>query len=465
MGDFKELYQYIDEHQEEYIALAQRYCRQPSIVATGEGMREMANILTQDFKEMGFDEVDVTETEPCSSSAGWPIIYGRMNGQNPNRTIGIYNHHDTQPVEPLDQWISGPFSAEIRDGRIWARGIVDNKGSTAAKLCAIKALQAVYGKVPLNVNFIIEGEEEAGSIHMPAYLKAHPDRVRSDAILMGAGSRAGSGEHQLYFGTKGLLYVQLSCTKAKIDAHSMFAPLIPSAAWRLVDALHSLIDFKTHRVLIDGFYDSVRPTTETENMWLSKITEDIYSYGKNFGADEYGGYYPEINDGNAWRRWLYEPWLNICGLTSGYQGDKTKTVLPMTASAKLDFRLVVGQDSHEVERQLRAHLDKHGFTDVVIDWSEHGNPAVRTDMDTPFAGILYQTSYEVSGIEPDMMPNGAGSSAHYAFYQYCPQPVVNCGGHGHDDSRGHAPNENCYVQNYVDAIKVYAGVMKRLANT
>ena len=192
---------YIEAHREEYISLLVRFCQQPSLANTGEGIREMADMVMEELKKLGAGP-QMFET------GGSPFVYGEIRGAV-DRTFGFYDHYDVQPVDPIDEWLSDPFAAEIRDGVIYARGVADNKDGLVTRLCAVDAWQKVHGQLPLNVKFCFEGEEEIGSPHLAGFAKEHPDLIACDGYVWEGGNREPGGPAEITMGVKGLLYVEL----------------------------------------------------------------------------------------------------------------------------------------------------------------------------------------------------------------------------------------------------------------
>lgn len=250
----EDIYRYIDEHRDEYIALVQQLCRQPSISAQGVGMEETARMVAEMLERAGARTRIIPTT-------GFPVVYAEA-GEG-SRTLSFYNHYDVQPPDPLDEWNSDPFAAEIRDGRIWARGVADNKGNLVARICAIDAYQKVRGRLPLKAKFIIEGEEEIGSMGLKPFVEEYPDLVRADANIWESGSTDVDGRPVLGLGHKGDLYVELRVQSTTRDLHSSLAASVPNAAWRLTWALASLKGPDEH-IRIPGFYDRVVPPTERD---------------------------------------------------------------------------------------------------------------------------------------------------------------------------------------------------------
>lgn len=440
-----DVFAFIEENRDTYVAWLQELCRQPSVAAQDRGMQETAALVERFLGETGA----ATEQVPTS---GYPVVYGHIDTGRPY-TLSFYNHYDVQPEDPLDEWLSPPFGAEIRDGRIFARGVADNKGNLMARVAAVHAYRQVRGELPVNVKFLFEGEEEIGSPHLQEFVDTHPDKVRADACLWEAGYKDVNGRVQVSLGVKGMLYVHLRVRAANTDTHSAYAAVMPSAAWRLVWALATLKD-QEERVLIPGFYDAVAEPDPSERALLDRMT---YDEAAVLGQLDLPSFVNGVTGTELKERLIFHPTCNICGITTGYQGPGSKTVLPAQASAKLDFRLVPDQDPDEILRQLRAHLDAHGFTDVIIERG-HGTRAAKTPVDDPLVTTVLEGVPAIYGHEAIVHRMTPGTGPMYTLCQSQGIPSVQVGV-GHNQSHNHAPNENIYVEDYVAGIKMIAHVL------
>jgi acetylornithine deacetylase/succinyl-diaminopimelate desuccinylase-like protein len=239
---------YLETHPHEAQSILEQLCRQPSVAAQNLGMAEMAGLIETLLGEVGF------RTQRLFTEGAPLAIYGELRGRS-NYTLLLYNHYDVQPAEPLELWQSPPFEPTIRDGKLFARGASDNKGEIAARLAAIRALRAAYGELPITIRWVIEGEEEIGSPHFTAIARTYATLLQADGCIWEGSGFDVEKRPKLVLGTKGLLYVQLDVQGTGIDAHSGSAPILPSAAWRLVQALATLRT-PDGRVRIPGIYDA-----------------------------------------------------------------------------------------------------------------------------------------------------------------------------------------------------------------
>jgi acetylornithine deacetylase/succinyl-diaminopimelate desuccinylase-like protein len=422
-------------------------CSQPSISAQGLGMEECANLVSEMLTKRGFDSRVVP-------SDGYPVVYAERNG-SADKTLLFYNHYDVQPPEPLELWDSPPFEPTIRDGRMFARGVSDDKGHIQCRLAAIDAILAVMDELPCTIKFVIEGEEETGSKNLPAFLEKNREMLAADACIWEFGGVNHEGTPVQYAGLRGDYYVELSVKTASRDSHSgLSGSIFPNAAWRLTWALSTLKD-REERIQLPGFYDKVVPPSERDLELLSKLPDEASSYKEIY---ELNGFLKDLQGGLELKREaVFSPTCTICGLTSGYQGPGSKTVLPAQASAKVDFRLVPDMMPEDVGKQLRAHLDSHGFGDVEIK-ELGGEPAGRTDLDDPFLQLVVRTAEEVYGVPQLINPMVGGSGPNHAFLHFLKLPVATAGV-GYPGANSHAPNENLVIENFVDGVRHTARII------
>jgi acetylornithine deacetylase/succinyl-diaminopimelate desuccinylase-like protein len=214
---------YIDQNADRFIARLQKLIRQPSVAAQSLGMAETAQLVIEALGEAG------VPAKTYDTRGGFPVVYGELGGNSPKR-LSFYNHYDVQPAEPLDLWTSEPWGAELRDGRIWGRGVADNKGNIAARIAAIEAYRHVRGELPVSIKFIIEGEEEIGSPHLEHFADDHPELCQADACIWELGGKGWDGRPQIHLGLKGICYVELRIKSLSGDQHSSVATSAPNAA-------------------------------------------------------------------------------------------------------------------------------------------------------------------------------------------------------------------------------------------
>lgn len=452
MIDFTGIDSYLDSHMEESIAELSRLVAQPSVGAQNLGMQECAALVAEMLHQRGF----VTEVMP---TGGAPVVFGERKGTS-NKTLLFYCHYDVQPPEPLELWETPPFEPSLRDGKLFGRGVGDDKGHLVARLFAVDALLSAFGQLPCTVKFIIEGEEETSSVHLHEYVRDNLQRLSADGCIWEFGGVDHTETPVQYLGLRGICYVELSVETATTDVHSgLGGSIFPNAAWRLVWALNSLKGVDEH-VFLPGFYDKVRKPSARDIELMSLLPESSDFYKKQYGVQSF---IKGLTSGVDLRvEEVFTPTCTICGLTSGYQGPGGKTVQPAMASAKVDFRLVPDQEPSEVLEQLRRHLDLQGFSDVKIE-SLGGEAPARTDPDDPFVKLVCDTALEIYEVPMRVLPMGGGSGPNSPFIHDLGLPVASAG-LGHPDGRGHAPNENIRLDLYLKHAKHMARLMVRFGN-
>ena len=442
----------IDRNLEKSLEELGHLCSVPSVSAQGTAMRECAVLVVNMLEARDF-EARIIATD------GHPVVYAERSGKS-DRTLLMYNHYDVQPAEPLDLWETPPFEPDRRDGKMFARGVSDDKGHIECRLAAIDALLEVEGELPCNVKFVIEGEEETGSVHLPTFIQEHKDLLSADACLWEFGSENVDGVPVQYAGMRGICYVELSVETASRDSHSgETGSIFQNAAWRLIWALRSLKG-TDELIRLPGFYDRVIPPSERDLELLSALPDPTSYYHEHYGID---GFLKNVEPGLELRKeMVFVPTCTVCGLTAGYQGDGSKTVLPARASAKVDFRLVPDQRPDEVLEQLRTHLDDGGFSDVEIEWLGGGPPG-RTNPDDPFLQMVVASAEDVYGVPQIIEPIVGGSGPNHAFIHYLGLPVA-MAGIGYPGTRAHAPNENIVIDKFVKGAKHTARILSGFAN-
>lgn len=448
MTDIRNIDIYLESQLEASLSELKTFCSQPSIAAQNIGMDESSQMVLTMLESRGFSG-KIYKTE------GYSVVVAERKGLI-DKTLLFYNHYDVQPPEPLDLWTSPPFEPQERDGKVFGRGISDDKGHFTSRLLAIDALLHENGELPCNIKFILEGEEEIGSVHLPEFIKNHQDLLSADACIWEFGGVDHRDIPMQYLGLRGICYVELSVTTAQMDVHSgLGGSIFPNAAWRLVWALNSLKDSQ-EKILLPGFYDDVVPPTTRDIAMLAALPPVSEEYRSRYGINEFLKDYP---DETALKlASVFEPTCTICGLTSGYQGKGSKTVLPAQASAKVDFRLVPDQTPRKVLEQLRRHLDEEGFSDIKIEFLG-GGPAARTDPDHPFVKIVVETSTEAFGQQMELVPMVGGSGPNYEFVHTLKLPVVTTG-IGYPGGNAHAPDENIRIDLYLKGAKHVARIIQ-----
>lgn len=402
----------------------------PSVAAEGRAQAETAAAVARMLRELGLS-VELHET------AGAPMVFAerRVAGAP---TLLLYNHYDVQPADPLELWSSDPFTLSERDGHLYGRGASDDKGQLVSRIVALELLKRRHGgELPIGVQFVVEGEEEVGSPNVEPYLERMKGRLQADACLWEFGGVDAADRPVLYCGLKGILSVDLRVRTAAFDQHSAMGPVVQNAVWTMAAAVASLRD-SDGRVQIDGFYDRVRPSGEREAHYLAAAPREDDVVARNLGVKRFLG---GAEGAEYQRRVQTEPVVNVNGLHGGYGGPGMKTVLPVEAAAKLDFRLVPDQNPHEIFELLRAHLDRRGFEAVSVELAERPEFPSRVDPDDPWVQHAAAALEEVYGVPATILISSGGSGPLHPFVHHLGVPVVMMG-IGYAGGRVHAPNEN-----------------------
>ncbi len=441
------VYKCIDSNSQSFIQDLVRLVRQPSVSARKEGMQECAEIVDEMMREIGISTRIIPEEE------GNPVVYGEIKSKSSQKTLLFYDHYDVQPPEPLEEWICDPFEGKIQDGRIYGRGAADNKGNIVSRLKAVQAFVETTGNVPINIKFVIEGEEEIGSPHLAPVIQANKDLFSADAAIWEFGGTDRKGRPLVYLGLKGVLSVELTAKGASRDVHSANAPLIHNPAWRLVWTLSTLKNEKDE-ILIHGFYDKVEPPSAEEIRYAKEIPFEEEEEKKELGLNQF---LHDVSGVDAVRALLHQPTCTINGFLSGYTGTGSKTVLPNKAMVKLDFRLVPRQMPEEIFNKLVQHLKNSGFGDIEVLKHSSTEPT-KTPISDSFVQTVIKTAERVYDKKAVVYPTSAGSGPMHLFRNWLGYPVVSVGC-AHAESRGHAPNENITIDGFVEGTKFMATII------
>ena len=441
--------QAIDDHQQRDLDDLFRLIRQPSISAQDVGIAECAALEMELLAQAGLS-VRLLET------ARHPMVYGERIDAPGQPTLLIYGHYDVQPPEPLELWDSSPFEPVIRDGSIVARGSGDNKGQHFANVCGIRAWLETTGGLPINVKVLLEGEEETGSPNLAATVATHRDLLACDLVFTADGPVQDDGYPQIDYGVRGVLSIELRARGANADLHSgNWGGIAPNAAWMLVQALATMMD-ANNVVTVDGFYDDVAPLSDLAERALSEIPLDQQEALASIGIIDL----PPPADVGYFERLAARPTMTINGLTSGYQGSGSKTVLPATATAKLDMRLVPNQSTDDVYEKIVKHLETHApHIEVVRKGSMEPSS---TPLDHPMAGVVRRAVETGFGTRPIDIPLLGGSLPDYVWTRMLGVPsfVVP---YAQSDERNHAPNERFAVWRFTAGARTMAALIGELA--
>ena len=415
--------------------------RLPTVSAQQTAIDETARAVLDRARRAGID------AKAERVEGGPPTIVGETGSGE--KTLLVYDHYDVQPPDPLEEWQTPPFEPTEHDGYLYGRGVSDNKGNLMARLQALEIYREVFGSLPLRVRVLFEGEEEIGSAHLADFVGRYADRLRADGCIWEAGYKDAAGRPTISLGLKGIAYFDLKLRAIAKDAHSSMGTILPNAAWRLTWALASLKN-ERDEITVDGLMEHVRKPTASDLALLEALPYDEDEMQRLHGVTAF----VRGLSGTALKvKHFLEPTCTICGLTSGYSGMGSKTVLPAAASAKLDFRLVPDLSPTLVRDLLRSHLDRRGFTDIEIV-SHHGELPSRWPANTPVALASVTALRATYGTDPVVYPLMAGSGPMAQVCDTLEIPVVGFGS-GNAGSSNHAPNENIKITDYVDHIRAF----------
>ena len=444
---------YVEQHKARFLDEFAEFIAVPSVAAQNRGIQEMADLLSDRFRKLGAEVHQYPLAE-----GGSPVVYAEI-GSGP-RTLMIYNHYDVQPEDPIALWNSEPYTLSRRDGKLFGRGVADDKGELLARIQTIETWLATQGELPVKIKWVVEGEEEIGSVHLEHWVKENADMLVADGILWEGGGYDEAGRVIMSAGCKGIAYFELCATGPNQDIHSSMAPMVVNPAWRLVWALSTLKN-PQDEITIDGYANHVAPLTATEIEMIDALPFEADTIKTQYGLSEFLN---GMDDKAANRRLFKIPTVTICGLDSGYQGEGSKTVLPAEAKAKVDFRLVPNLTADLAESLLRQHLDARGFDDIKITRLGGENPA-KSALDSPLHQAAVAASLDTWNKTPVFYPWMAGSGPMYPLSTMLDIPVVSAGSTWHPQSRAHSPNENIIEQDYFDDFTFTASLMAHFAQS
>lgn len=442
------VHSHIDGQNAHDLALLERLVAQPSISAQNIGVQDCANLIVSIMADMGM-EAQVVQTN------GMPYIIGELKSKNPKAaTVLIYGHYDVQPPEPLDAWVSPPFTPTIRDGKLYGRGTGDNKGQFLAHLLALRSFLAATGDVPVNIKFLFDGEEESGSPNIYKLVEQHRDRLQADLVYWSDAGMHDSGAPFVYYGCRGMLSIEITLETARVDNHSgNKGGVIPNAGWEMVKLLHSMID-KDGNCAVQGFYDAVVPPSPYDIELMEQLPYNPVETAKVFGVKEIN-----LSKQEFYQRIMFRPTFSINGLVSGYSGKGGKSVIPKDATVKIDMRLVPAQDPMDIFEKINAHVAAVCPDAKLLFRS--GKDCSNTRTDLPISKVVAQAVGKAYGTKPLIMARLGATSPESIFTQMLGLPTI-CVPYANADEDNHAPNENiaidCFYQGIHCTVEVLAAI-------
>jgi acetylornithine deacetylase/succinyl-diaminopimelate desuccinylase-like protein len=443
----QDVFDEIDRNREVYIDRLRELVQQPSVAAQDRGVAEARAVVTRLAEGAG---ATVEEVPTSGQSVLW-VDFGGVG----NRVVNLYNHYDVQPEDPLDLWDVDPFDVTERDGKLYGRGVADDKGCLVARICAIEAYRKVRGELPLKVRMAAEGEEEIGSPRMDEFVDKFESRLKeADAVIWEGSERNLAGQVEVELGGKGLLYVDFIARGPNRDEHSMYGGIVPNPAWRLVRLLSELVP-PDGRVQIPGFYDDIRDVDDLTLQMLDAFPFDATGYRQELGLN---AWQRDIPDAEAGRELRLGTTSNIAGFTSGYGGVGPKTVIPAEARVKMDFRLVPDQDPEKIAGSLRRWMDDRGYGDVEVKLSAWQR-ASRGRADHPLVQALVEAG-TVLGMDCRVSPNTAGTGPIYPMCDRLGLTMVSGEAVSRVTSAFHSPNEHIHADEYIQGMKHFIATLE-----
>jgi acetylornithine deacetylase/succinyl-diaminopimelate desuccinylase-like protein len=446
---------YLKSTKKERLNQLSELLRFPSVSAKSEHKKDMvdcANWLVSHLKSLGFK----SKRYP---TAGHPLVYAEYMVDPKLPTVLYYGHYDVQPVEPLELWKSGPFEPVIKAGRIVARGSADNKGQIFAHIKGLEAIIKSNGTLPVNVKMMVEGEEEIASENLPAFLKKNKKLLKSDICVVSDTSQFSHTQPSVTFGLRGMAFIEVYVHGPSHDVHSgQYGGAIANPVNVLCDMIGKLHD-KNGKVAIPGFYKDVRVLTAWERKQFKKLPFVKSKYMKNLGINDLHG---EKGFSTYERTWC-RPTCDVNGITGGYQGEGSKTIIPAYGSAKISMRLVPNQDPDDITNKIEKYLKKIAPKSVRIEVRKtEGARAVEVPTEGPWLDAAARAIKAGFGKEPVFAKEG-GSIPIVADFKSILGVNTLLLGLAQDDNRVHSPNENFRVIDFENGCKMAAALPFELA--
>ncbi len=434
------------------------YVRIPSISSSPEHKHEVRRCgewTVREMERIGLRNGQLLET------GGHPAAYAEWLEAPGAPTVVVYGHYDVQPVDPLELWESRPFEPAIRDGELYGRGTVDDKGQVLMHWAAIEALLQTEGRLPVNLKFLVEGEEEIGSPNLDGFIESHLDLLKADVAVISDTAMYGRGMPSLCYGLRGLAYFQIDVQGPNSDLHSgSFGGAVANPCNALADMLARLKD-EHGRVLIPGFYDDVRPLPAEERTELAKLPFDEAAYRTEIGVDALTG---EEGYSPLERLWA-RPTLDVNGMWGGYQGPGAKTIIPAEAHAKVSCRLVPDQDPAKIAQLFERYLRDIAPRGVRVSVQNlHGGRPSITPIDHPATLAAKRALQRAFRKDVVFMREGGSIPVVATFDALLHVPTVLLGV-GLPDEHAHAPNERLNLDNFYRGILAAAYLWQELAQT
>ena len=447
---------YYEQNRQAFLEGLQTFLRIPSISTLSEhkpDIRRAAEFVRDELRAAGLQGAELIEGQ------GNPLVYAEWTGAPGKPTLLLYGHYDVQPPDPLDEWKSPPFEPAVRGNDIFARGSSDDKGQTYILMKAVEGLLKSKGRLPVNVKFLIEGEEETGGEHIEEYVKSRPPRLKSDAAVICDTEMFAPELPTICVGLRGIVYGELHVEGANHDLHSgIYGGAAPNPIQAIAEILTALKDRDGH-IQIPGFYDRVVPPSDKERAAWARLPFDEIEYThKEMGARQLVGE-PEVP---LFERLWARPTLEVHGVRGGFTGEGAKTVIPARAVAKISTRLVADQRPEEAIAQLKEAVRRVAPKGVMAEFKLiHSAVPSLVNPDNRFIQAAAQAMTEAFGKETVYIRSGGSIPIVGLFDQYLGIPSVMLG-FGLPDDNLHAPNEKFHLPNFYRGIEAVAHYLETL---
>jgi acetylornithine deacetylase/succinyl-diaminopimelate desuccinylase-like protein len=447
---------YFQQHHQDYLEGLKAFLRIPSISTLSEhkpDIRKAAEFVRSDLEKAGLQHAELIE------GGGNPLVYAEWLGAPGKPTILMYGHYDVQPPDPLDEWKSPPFEPEIRNDNIYARGSADDKGQTLILMKAVEGLLKQHGRLPVNVKFLIEGEEEVGGEHIEAYVASKPARLKADAAVICDTEMFAPELPTLCVGLRGIVYGELIVQGADHDLHSgVYGGAAPNPMQAIAEIICALKD-RDGRIRIPGFYDRVQPPSAKEREAWARLPFNEQEYKqKEVGVKDLVGEPGVPLFERLWAR----PTLEVHGIRGGFTGEGAKTVIPARALAKISTRLVADQRPEEAVKQIQEAVKAACPRGVTAEFRLiHAAAPSLVNPDNKFIHAAADAMKEIFGKDTVYIRSGGSIPIVGSFDRDLGIPSVMMG-FGLPDDNLHAPNEKMHLPNFFRGIEAVARYLEIL---
>ncbi|MCO5252232.1 MAG: dipeptidase [Candidatus Kapabacteria bacterium] len=449
--------QFIESNKDRFFTELVDFLKIPSVSSQTEhnqDTRKAADWLVTQLNDIGMPRVELYET------AGHPVVYAEdLRAGADAKTVLIYGHYDVQPVDPIELWNSPPFEPVVNNGKIYARGSSDDKGQVFAHIKAVEAYQKTNAKLPVNVKFMIEGEEECGSNNLDVFIRKHKEMLKCDTVMVSDTEWFAEGLPSICYSLRGLSYIEITVTGPNRDLHSgTYGGAVDNPLNVLCDIISSLKD-KYGRITIPGFYDDVKPLTSEEREGFAKLPFNYEEYTEELGVAEGNGEFGFTTLERTWAR----PTLDLNGIYGGYTGEGAKTILPSKASAKISMRLVPYQNHEDITAKITNHLKAITPPTVKLDITPlHGGNPVMIELESEGLNAAKRAMNRAFGKDPIMMREGGSIPIVEMFGSELNAPTILMG-IGLPSDNIHSPNESFSIDNFFGGIKASAIFLEEFA--